>query len=506
MKLSDLLGYENIVIQCHDNPDADAIASGFGLYEYFKAKGKDVRFIYSGNFQIKKSNLVFMVKMLNIPIEYVDSLSDMPDLLITCDCQYGEGNVRQFPAHKVAVIDHHQMATRIPELSDIRPNMGSCSTVIWDHLKNEGVKINTNLATAMYYGLLTDTNSFAELSHPLDKDMKENLPADTDLITKLCNMNITLDEVKIAGVALLGFEYHELHKYALLEAMPCDPNILGLISDLFLSVDSVDVCIVYSVVNFGIKFSVRSCTKEVRANELAQYMAKGIGSGGGHNDKAGGFIQQSLMEEAEPEYAASEESRKRLVVTTILRRRMHEYFRDCDIVYAGKDKIDMEGTKRYRKKSIKQGFFVPSEIYPLGTQLLVRSLEGDATFRVEEDSIVMIGIRGEVYVSRREVFDKNYKVLDDKYNLRLEYTPTVKNMDNGESMSIRPYAKMCVSEAGNVILAKKIDRTTKVFTKWNPKEYLKGEKGDYIAAKESDTDDVYIINDEIFHESYEEVL
>ena len=32
MMLDELLGYDRITIQCHDNPDADAIASGFGLY------------------------------------------------------------------------------------------------------------------------------------------------------------------------------------------------------------------------------------------------------------------------------------------------------------------------------------------------------------------------------------------------------------------------------------------------------------------------------------------
>lgn len=32
MMLEELLGYDRITIQCHDNPDADAIASGFGLY------------------------------------------------------------------------------------------------------------------------------------------------------------------------------------------------------------------------------------------------------------------------------------------------------------------------------------------------------------------------------------------------------------------------------------------------------------------------------------------
>lgn len=48
MRLQELERFEEIVIQCHDNPDADALASGFGLYRYFSQKGKRVRFVYSG--------------------------------------------------------------------------------------------------------------------------------------------------------------------------------------------------------------------------------------------------------------------------------------------------------------------------------------------------------------------------------------------------------------------------------------------------------------------------
>ena len=40
MKLRDLLNYDNIVVQCHDNPDADSIASGYGVYTYLKEQGK----------------------------------------------------------------------------------------------------------------------------------------------------------------------------------------------------------------------------------------------------------------------------------------------------------------------------------------------------------------------------------------------------------------------------------------------------------------------------------
>ena len=69
MKLSELLSYPSVIVQCHDNPDADAIASGWALYKYFKKNNVPVRFIYGGKFEIKKSNLMLMVSNFNIPIE-----------------------------------------------------------------------------------------------------------------------------------------------------------------------------------------------------------------------------------------------------------------------------------------------------------------------------------------------------------------------------------------------------------------------------------------------------
>ena len=109
MKLSTLLKYNEIVIQMHDNPDADAIASGFALYSYFAAKGKNVSFIYSGRYKIQKTDLKMMIEKLDIPIEYrqMDD-SYIKGLIITVDCQYGAGNVYKYKADDVVVIDHHQ--------------------------------------------------------------------------------------------------------------------------------------------------------------------------------------------------------------------------------------------------------------------------------------------------------------------------------------------------------------------------------------------------------------
>ena len=114
MRLRDLLNYDNIVIQCHDNPDADTIACGFGVYLYLKSKGKEARLVYGGQNVIRKSNLVMMVQELHIPLVHVDYLRK-PELLVMVDCQYRSGNAAVFEADNIAVSDHHSISQELQE-------------------------------------------------------------------------------------------------------------------------------------------------------------------------------------------------------------------------------------------------------------------------------------------------------------------------------------------------------------------------------------------------------
>ena len=128
MKLKDLLRFKKVVIQCHDNPDADALASGYALKWFFEKNNKDVRFIYRGRYEVKKSNLLIMIKKLEIPVEYAPFISDEedPDLLITVDCQYGEKNVTKTSAKKIATIDHHRKLKDVSDpLININSDLGS---------------------------------------------------------------------------------------------------------------------------------------------------------------------------------------------------------------------------------------------------------------------------------------------------------------------------------------------------------------------------------------------
>lgn len=323
MRLSDLLNYEDIVIQCHDNPDADAIASGYGLYIYFSEKNKRVRLVYGGSLKIKKSNLVLMVQELEIPIEHVTML-EPPELLVTVDCQYGEGNVTHFDAKEIAVIDHHQVSAELPRLNCVNSGLGSCSTLVCELLKQEGVDINDNirLITALYYGLMMDTNRFNEIFHPLDKALRDAAAYDRDKVSMFRNANISLEELEITGEALCGYEYVEEYRYAVIKVRPCDPNILGIIGDMMLEVDAVDYCVVYSILPFGVKLSVRSCRVEARASTLADYLTDKIGSGGGHLEKAGGFIRPELLKSIYGTECLENE------LSSFFKARLNEFFAD----------------------------------------------------------------------------------------------------------------------------------------------------------------------------------
>ncbi len=508
MKLSDLNPYNPITIQCHDNPDADALASGFALYTYFNSLGKDVRLIYSGRSVVQKPNLCLMLEHLQIPADYIerpeDLIKDMPQhrltgILITVDCQYGAGNVTKIPAENAAIIDHHRIEIRDVEMNEINPELGSCSTLVWKMLRDEGFEIkDTKLGTALYYGLYTDTNQFSEIFNPLDMDMRDSVPCEKTLIQLFRNSNLSLSELEIAGVALIRHIYNDDYNYAIIKAQPCDQNILGLISDFLLQVAEVYTCVVYSEWKEGYKFSVRSCIKEVQANELASFLAEGIGSGGGHHEKAGGFISKTLYEEVYPTLHSE----------AFFSERLNDYFDNTQIIVAKDYEIDTSNMQSYVKKKIPLGFVQATDVLPTGTPITIRTLEGDIDMVVEPDLIIMIGVKGEVYPNRRSKFEKAYLLTEETYSIsdcavRTEYQPMLHNRADGSVLHLADYAKICISSGGAHIHAKELTTRVKVFSAWDEEKYMLGKPGDFLTVRCDDKHDIYVVERDIFFKTYE---
>ena len=496
MKLRDLHKYNEIVIQLHDNPDADAIGSGFAVYYYFKKLGKNVRLVYGGNFKITKSNMVSLVDALKVPVEYVTELNN-PELLITVDCQYGEGNVTHFDARNVAMIDHHNTGRMSDDMCEIRSYIVSCSTVVFDMLRKENFDVNESkaVATALYYGLYMDSNGLSELRHPLERDMLDDLNTDKALIMRLINSNFSIQEMETAGMALLRYNYDEYKRVAIIKSKECDPNILGVIGDFLLQVDTIDVCVVYNECPGGYKISIRSCVAEVAANDLAQFITAGIGNGGGHNGKAGGFISKKQFDTL---YNG-------LGIEFYFPKRVADYYESYDVIYAADGIKEYTGFKIYEKKNIACGYVKLTDVIPEGVVFKLRTFEGDAFLTSNANTYVMIGTRGEVYPIEKKVFEKKYIPTDNKFGEDFDYVPTIRDLNSNKLYDLDGHFRECFSVENSRIYAKCLEKPAKVFTKWDYEKYMVGEKGDYICYLEEDEKDAYIVKAEVFDNIYAKI-
>lgn len=501
MRLADLEKFDPITIQCHDNPDADALGSAYGLYCYFRSKGKQVRMIYSGYSRIQKANLCMMLDKLKLPIEYVERDGQPPfqGLLITVDCQYGASNVTRFEAEHVAVIDHHRIEIEGLELSRIQSDLGSCSTLVWIMLQEEGYPVNDDvmLGTALYYGLYMDTNQLSEMHDPRDMDMWETLNTNKRLITMFRNSNLSLQELMIAGIAMIRYSYNDEHRFAVIHSQPCDPNILGLISDFLLQVDEIDVCLVYNEINDGYKISVRSCIREVNANELAAFLTEGIGSGGGHAEKAGGSISKKLYGE----------KYRTLHADAYFNNRMNEYFTHFTVIDAQEYLLDTAGLKRYRKSPELMGYVRVDTIEGIGRSAVLRTQEGDVTLNVAEGTYLILEADGDIIPVSGSQFEPYYDMVEQHFDWQAvtSYEPTLKNQAKDITFRIQDYVKGCVPNQNLQVYIKELTQGVKLFPLWDEDGYMLGVPGDYLAAYCDNPRNIFIIKHKQLGENYEEV-
>ena len=490
MRLSELLFCDRICIQCHDNPDADAIASGYGVYCFLKAAGKDVRLFYGGRNAVSKPNLVAMLRLLHIPLEHLPDLKSCEGLLLTVDCQYGAGNVSRVEAPHLAVIDHHIQEKELPPLSELKPMLGSCSTLAWSMLCRENFAIPSALNTALYYGLFTDTNSFAEVCHPLDRDMWDSLTVDERILKKLKGSNLSLDDLNLAAEALNTRDYHEDDRVMVVGAPPCDPNILGFISDLAMQVESVDIALVFSNLESGYKFSVRTDTRNARAVEIVgDIIAGGLGSGGGHADKAGGFIAKNTYQVRHGDTPFMQ------FCKSSVQRQLAAYdIIDC----ASFGGFAPDGFAAYEKLPVRLGYIPCRDVVPDRTKLSIRMLEGDIDISASDSTYLMIGISGEVYPIEEKKFLDTYTPSDEPFFLNTAYPPVIIDKQAGERIHLLQVAKSCSSCQKSEVMAKQLTQGIKIFTKWDRDNYFKGEPGDWLIVRKDDPTDAYVIKETLF--------
>jgi nanoRNase/pAp phosphatase (c-di-AMP/oligoRNAs hydrolase) len=162
-----------VSIAVHNNPDPDALASAMGLRYLLNSKDfKRVRIYYHG--LIGRAENQAMIKNLRVPLSKTKNMtSPKKRQFILVDCQPSAGNITLPPGIKpVASIDHHpkQRKTSKISYSDIRPEYGSCSAIIYEYFSSLGISLPQDIATALFYAIFSETQGLGREGSKADKD------------------------------------------------------------------------------------------------------------------------------------------------------------------------------------------------------------------------------------------------------------------------------------------------------------------------------------------------
>ncbi|MFV0503167.1 MAG: DHH family phosphoesterase [Lachnospirales bacterium] len=493
MKLKNFLKYNNIVVLSHNIPDSDSICSGFALSEYFKLMGKSVKFIYGGYEKITKTSLIILINELNIDIEFTNTLPLNTELLITVDSQYGAGNVTKYDdteSVRIVTLDHHKVEIKDDKDTLILPQYGSCTTLIYKLLLESGFNIHKHhdILNALYYGIYTDSNGLSELRHPLDRDLAE-VDHDEELMRKLRNAAIAQRDLDIISKILTNRII--INKIALFHAEPCDPNLLGFTADITQQVAGIDCCILFAELEYGTKLSIRSCTNEIMAHEMADYMCRGIGSGGGNRDKSGGFISLSKFEEVYPNYTMED----------YLKWKINEYNASNKFVYYP-SKTTFKNMKKYKKKPSAMGFLKATDLSPKYSTSIIRTIEGDIKVFIEDDLYLLVDQNGKIIKIKEYEFKDLYEPTEEEYIITPEYIPTTVSKGCEYKVHLLSLCKGCIQKKDEIIEAQVLEENTKIFIDENRDKYFFGRKGDFILLNHTGVD---VISQDIFNDKYVEL-
>ena len=281
-----------IYIQTHNFPDPDAIASAYGLQKLLRLHGVESKLCYDGRIdKLSASKMLdaFQIEML----PYAQLLPHMreTDRIICVDSQKHSGNVTDFIGDEIACIDHHPTFVPIEyHYQDVRIT-GACATLIAEYYALSGAQPDSDTATALLYGLKMDTLQFTRGVTELDIQMFGFLfpLCDQEKLAGLERNNMEFADLKAYGAAIENIELYDRVGFSCIP-FSCPDAMIGILSDFILALIEVEVAVVFSFREDGIKLSVRSEDPDVHAGKLLHDTLKDIGSGGGHASMGGGLI------------------------------------------------------------------------------------------------------------------------------------------------------------------------------------------------------------------------
>ena len=296
-KLLDVIDRNRaLYIQMHRPPDPDCLASSSVLADMLISEGLDPIIVYSG--AIGNPKTLDLIDALGISLVRLDSeknknLVGENAQIIVVDCQKENSNVMHLPGEYIACIDHHPELVKKEYLySDIRPEYGACSSLVYEYAVEYGYEISPSQAALLIYGIRIDTDDLNRKKYLLDIECFAALYkiADLEMLSDINKNSIRPEDISttITAYEHLTIKNRVAYSYA---GDDKAKEALAELSDKMISLADVGFVVVYSKCFNGYMFSVRSQLANMEAGKIVRYAFAAVGGdGGGHTGMAGGVI------------------------------------------------------------------------------------------------------------------------------------------------------------------------------------------------------------------------
>lgn len=281
------------LVHLQHNPDPDAIASAVAVqYLLRRVFERETVLAYTGIVgRAENRAMLRWLKIQIVPSYKIDYAHH--DLVIVVDTHPGSGSCRLPPGVTPdVVIDHHpaeQGFEGVP-LVILDPTYGSTSTMVGSLLLDNGLALDARVATALTYGIRTDTMDLQRGSGPRDEAVFQKVYAlaDKRLLGKIERARVTQEYFQILENGLRRAQITDFALSTFVGPISYG-DAVAEIADLLFRLEGTKWALVAGVNENVIYFSIRALQAEgVDAGAVAREVSQG--HGGGHETYAAGQV------------------------------------------------------------------------------------------------------------------------------------------------------------------------------------------------------------------------
>jgi len=286
------------------NADPDAMASAMALRRIMAHRAASVGIARIN--EVKRPDNLAMMQFLRIPaVMLTPEVRTAYDHFAMVDSQ-----PHHHPDFKDCdfslVIDHHPISPEHPvqaAFTDIRPGYGATSTIMAEYLRNMRIRPGKLLATALVYGIKTDTQSFER--HFLDADVKAfsqlTGQADMQVVRKIISSEYHRRWLKFFSKAFRKMRFVGAHGLFVFMDSLESSDILVMLADFFTKVHGLSWNMLGAVVKKTLVVVFRGDGVGRNMGILAQKLFSDVGSAGGHRGAARAEIELAALKGKDPE-------------------------------------------------------------------------------------------------------------------------------------------------------------------------------------------------------------